>query len=80
MRFLFPPALGFFAANATQPVSTPGAGILIFAAGIIIGMACTLTAGLVAQRRIENEYRRWISAGRPERRRTQRRKGGECGT
>jgi hypothetical protein len=48
-------------------------GIVIFAVGIIVGFCSVVAVDWYVRSRMADEYRRWVDAGRPERRRGDRR-------
>jgi hypothetical protein len=47
-------------------------GIITFAVGLIVGLACVLAMDLMVRRRDRRAHAAWLAAGRPERRRKRR--------
>lgn len=50
------------------------AGIVTFAIGMIVGLACVVAWDIWARNRINEDYSSWVKDGRPERRKKERRR------
>lgn len=63
---------GFIAATPATDTSTM-VGIVIFAVGIVVGLACVLAMDWMVRRRMRRDHSTWVALGRPERRVGERR-------
>jgi hypothetical protein len=58
---------------ADGPAESATRGILIFAVGIIVGLACVLAMDFSVRRKMRRDYDIWVAQGCPERRFRERR-------
>ena len=73
LRFVPGSTIGAFITAQSSHSASTTAGILVFAAGIIVGLVSVLVMDYMVRTRSMRGYQAWIAAGRPERRQAERR-------